>query len=127
MKWAFSQKSIDNFAGVHPDLVHVIMAALEASPFDFGISCGKRTKEQQIALYKSGATRTLHSRHLTGHAVDIFVLKNGKVTWDFEYYQIVADHILVMSRLMDIPVVWGGSWETFRDGPHYELDRRKYP
>jgi peptidoglycan L-alanyl-D-glutamate endopeptidase CwlK len=26
-----------------------------------------------------------------------------------------------------VPIVWGGDWRTFKDGPHFELDRRKYP
>jgi peptidoglycan L-alanyl-D-glutamate endopeptidase CwlK len=27
---------------------------------------------------------------------------------------------------LGVAVVWGGDWKM-RDGPHYELDRRKYP
>jgi hypothetical protein len=24
---------------------------------------------------------------------------------------------------LNIPYVWGGSWKTFKDGPHFELVR----
>jgi len=24
-------------------------------------------------------------------------------------------------------IVWGGDWRTFKDGPHFELNRKDYP
>jgi peptidoglycan L-alanyl-D-glutamate endopeptidase CwlK len=26
-----------------------------------------------------------------------------------------------------VPIVWGGDWQTLKDGCHFELDRRVYP
>jgi peptidoglycan L-alanyl-D-glutamate endopeptidase CwlK len=26
-----------------------------------------------------------------------------------------------------VALVWGGDWKTFRDGPHFELSRTRYP
>jgi peptidoglycan L-alanyl-D-glutamate endopeptidase CwlK len=26
-----------------------------------------------------------------------------------------------------VAIVWGGDWRTFKDGPHFELDRGVYP
>jgi peptidoglycan L-alanyl-D-glutamate endopeptidase CwlK len=26
-----------------------------------------------------------------------------------------------------VAIVWGGDWTTFKDGPHFELDRKVYP
>jgi peptidoglycan L-alanyl-D-glutamate endopeptidase CwlK len=28
---------------------------------------------------------------------------------------------------LNVPIVWGGDWKSFRDGPHFELNRSKYP
>lgn len=126
MTWQFSKKSIERLASVHPDLALVICTALPRSKYDFTVTCGKRTKEEQIALVKSGASKTLNSRHLTGHAVDIAMIVNGKISWDIEYYNYAADLILTVAKELKIPVVWGGSWETFHDCPHFELSRKVY-
>ena len=65
-----SEKSISKLAGVHPDLVKVIKRAIEITPVDFTVIEGLRTKERQAYLLKSGKSKTMRSRHLTGHAVD---------------------------------------------------------
>jgi peptidoglycan L-alanyl-D-glutamate endopeptidase CwlK len=66
------------------------------------------------------------SRHLTGHAVDIAIIKNGKAVWDFSLYQEVATHIKKVAEEEGVALIWGGDWRGLRDGPHYELDRRVY-
>lgn len=127
MTWTFGKKSIDRLATVHSDLIKVMSLALKRSKYDFSITCGRRTKEEQIALVKSGVSKTLNSRHLTGHAVDVAVYIKDKISWDYEHYAYLATVVDEVSKELKIPVVWGGSWETFRDGPHYELDRKVYP
>ncbi len=127
MTFALSQRSKDRLKGVHPDLVKVIEEAIKESPLDFSISEGLRTKERQKVLFDEGKSKTMNSRHITGHAIDFAVIKDGEVTWDFKYYQLVADHIKAVAKALDVPIVWGGDWKSFRDGPHVELNRSKYP
>jgi peptidoglycan L-alanyl-D-glutamate endopeptidase CwlK len=127
MTFALSQRSKDRLKGVHPDLVKVIEEAIKESPLDFSISEGLRTKERQKVLFDSGKSKTMNSRHITGHAIDFAVIKDGEVTWDFKYYQLVADHIKAVAKALDVPIIWGGDWQSFRDGPHVELNRSKYP
>jgi peptidoglycan L-alanyl-D-glutamate endopeptidase CwlK len=127
MTFALSQRSKDRLKGVHPDLVKVIEEAIKESPLDFSISEGLRTKERQKVLFDSGKSQTMNSRHITGHAIDFAVIKDGEVTWDFKYYQLVADHIKEVAKTLDVPIIWGGDWKSFRDGPHVELNRSKYP
>jgi peptidoglycan L-alanyl-D-glutamate endopeptidase CwlK len=127
MTFALSQRSKDRLKGVHPDLVKVIEEAIKESPLDFSISEGLRTKERQKVLFDSGKSQTMNSRHITGHAIDFAVIKDGEVTWDFKYYQLVADHIKAVAKALDVPIVWGGDWVSFKDGPHVELNRSKYP
>jgi peptidoglycan L-alanyl-D-glutamate endopeptidase CwlK len=127
MTFALSQRSKDRLKGVHPDLVKVIEEAIKESPLDFSISEGLRTKERQKVLFDSGKSQTMNSRHITGHAIDFAVIKDGEVTWDFKYYQLVADHIKAVAKALDVPIIWGGDWKSFRDGPHVELNRSKYP
>ena len=124
--YSFSQRSKDRLKGVHPDLVKVMQEAIKESPLDFGITEGLRTLERQKELFEAGKSQTMNSRHLKGFAVDIAVFLDGKITWEFPKYQIVADHIKKVAKDLGIPIVWGGDWISFKDGPHFELNRSKY-
>lgn len=123
MTYAFGTKSADRLSQVHPDLQKVFNEAIKDSPFDFSITEGLRTKERQKALFDEGKSQTMNSRHLTGKAVDIAVIKDGEVTWDLKYYRIVTDHIKSVAKKLDIPIVCGIDWTSFVDGPHIELHR----
>lgn len=122
--------------GVHKDLQLVVYRADELLHGDlkFIVTEGLRTPEKQAHLVKVGASRTMNSRHLTGHAVDLAAWiddgdgtpEAGEIRWDWPLYQRLAD---VMKRAADelgVKIVWGGDWRTFKDGPHFELDRRLY-
>ena len=112
---------------VHPDLVRVVELALSYSPHDFTITEGRRTLARQKQLFAAGASQTLKSRHITGHAIDFAVLVAGKVRWDWPLYGPVADAFKKAAKELGVPIIWGGDWTSLRDGPHIELDRRKYP
>lgn len=127
MTFSFGTRSKERLQGVHPDLVKVLEEAIKESPLDFSITEGLRTKERQKALFDAGKSQTMNSRHLTGKAVDIAVIKDGEVTWDLKYYRIVTDHIKSVAKKLDIPIVCGIDWVSFVDGPHIELNRSKYP
>lgn len=124
--YKFGTRSLSRLVGVHEDLVRVMHEAITNSPHDFAITEGVRSPERQRELFAQGKSRTLQSRHLTGHAVDIAIIKDGKAVWDFPLYEDVAEHILAVSKLCDVPLVWGGMWRGLRDGPHFELDRKVY-
>jgi peptidoglycan L-alanyl-D-glutamate endopeptidase CwlK len=126
MTFSFGAKSSEKLAKVHPDLQRVFNEAIKNSPLDFSITEGLRTRERQKELFSAGKSQTMNSRHLTGKAVDIAVIKEGTVTWDFKYYQLVADHIKKVAKELGIDIVWGGDWQSFKDGPHFELHRSVY-
>ena len=127
MSFRLSRRSRDRMKGVHPALVAVIEAAILRSPIDFMVTEGLRSPARQAALVKAGASRTLKSRHLTGHAVDVAALIDGQVRWDWPLYPRIAEAIKAAADDLDTPVVWGGDWPGLRDGPHFELDRKVYP
>ncbi|MCB5320382.1 M15 family metallopeptidase, partial [Yersinia massiliensis] len=116
-----------NLIGVHPDLVKVVRRALEITPIDFKVIEGCRTVERQRELVKDGASQTMNSRHLTGHAVDIVPLPDGKVSWEWKYFYPMADAMKQAATELGITVEWGGNWTTFKDGPHFQLPARQYP
>jgi peptidoglycan L-alanyl-D-glutamate endopeptidase CwlK len=123
----------ERLAGVHPDLVRVVERARAAAPFI--VTEGLRTPERQAALVEVGASRTLKSRHLTGHAVDLAYWLDdgdgapeaGEIRWDWPLYAQIAAAMKAAARAEGVKLVWGGDWQSFRDGPHFELDRKAYP
>ena len=113
--------------GVHRDLVRVVRTALELSTVDFTVTEGLRTLERQRALKAKGASRTLNSRHLTGHAVDLAAKVDGVIRWDWPLYAHLARAVKAAAVREGVPIVWGGDWKSLRDGPHFELERKAYP
>lgn len=126
-EFKFSQRSEDRLKGVHPDLVKVVRRALQLSHVDFGITEGLRTPERQKQLVAEGKSQTLKSRHITGHAVDVYAYPTPAGSWDMTYYRQIADAFKAASIELKIPVEWGGDWKSLKDGPHMQLPFDKYP
>lgn len=132
-----------------------IMERLYA-PVGFRVNEGVRSKERQAQLVAAGASWTLDGRHVTGHAVDLVATLNDEVSWDWPLYYKVGDAMRRASINEGVPLVWGGVWDrridelTLEggteddvtsyvarqksrgkqariDGPHFELDRARYP
>lgn len=126
MTWKFGHRSKNQLAGVKPELAKLCHRALELSPVDFGIIQGLRTPAEQMANVKKGASQTLHSKHLTGRAIDFGVYVDGKyingdAASEYKLYGQVASAFKEASRQLKIPIVWGGDWKTLKDGGHIEL------
>lgn len=127
MGFTLSPRSMSRLAGVHHDLFSVIERAIQITAVDFAVLEGVRTKSRQKELYAAGATTTMNSRHLTGHAVDLGAWVTGSVRWDWPLYYKIADAVKQAASELNVPITWGGSWESFPDGPHFELPWKEYP
>ena len=125
MEYILGTRSRQRLSGVHPDLVAVVKRAIQITEQDFTVLEGVRNINRQRELFKAGKSTTMNSRHLTGHAVD---LAPWPIDWeDLSRFELVADAMKQASEELDVPVIWGGDWRTFYDGPHFELDRKVYP
>ena len=120
-------RSLSRLEGVHPDLVRVVKRAAAMSDLDFTVLEGLRTVERQKQLFAQKATKTMNSRHLTGHAVDLAPMIGGKISWDWPLYNRLAKTIKAAAAVEKVPLQWGGDWRTFKDGPHWELPWAFYP
>ena len=120
-------RSVKNLQGLHADLVRVIYRANELAPDSFIVTEGLRSVSRQAELFAKRATRTMKSRHLTGHAVDLMALVNGEGRWDWPLYSELAKTVKEAAKIEGVPITWGGDWTSFRDGPHFELPHNKYP
>lgn len=118
-----SQRSRLKLEGVHPDLCAVVEKAAEYGP-DFIVIEGLRTIERQRELRALGKSQTLNSRHITGHAVDIC---DVKAKYGHADMMAIAASMKRAAAELEIPIDWGGDWKSFKDTPHFELNRKAYP
>ena len=141
--YKLSSKSLNRLNGVHPDLVKTVELAIGYSKQDFTVLEGLRSIERQKKLVAQGKSRTMNSRHLTGHAVD---LAPWPISWEWPGFYLIADAMMKAANELNVPIRWGGNWgqldlrkfkgngETlaklydgnFPDGPHFELSREYY-
>ena len=122
MSYVLGKRSKERLEGVHPDLVAVVERAITISNVDFTVLEGVRTKERQKGLYAKGASKTMNSRHITGHAVD---LAPWPISWEKEEFIPIVKAMRQAAEELGIDVVHGHDWGW--DSPHHELSRKTYP
>jgi peptidoglycan L-alanyl-D-glutamate endopeptidase CwlK len=135
MAFKLTPSDRDKLSNLHPDLVRVVEHAARISPVKFWVIEGRRTLSRQKQLVAKGASKTMNSRHLTGHAVDIIPLvdinQDGKVSsnemWAWPSYFKLAPVIKQAARLEKVRLEWGGDWKSFKDGPHWQLPWASHP
>lgn len=128
MPFALSAADEKKLAGVHPQLVAVIRRAAATSPIRFKVLEGLRSVDRQRELVRQGASKTMNSRHLTGHAVDIAPIDAaGNVSWDWPLYHKLAPAVKAAAKALKVPLEWGGDWKSFKDGPHWQLPFAQFP
>ena len=140
MTFRLGLTSKNKLLNVDPRLVNVVLRAIEISEKDFSVIEGVRSKRRQQRLFAAGKSKTMNSRHLTGHAVD---LAPYPVSWDWEEFYLIADAMIQAAKDIDVKVRWGGNWRvrdirqwdgsgkelaraypgSFPDGPHFEIPR----
>lgn len=130
--FTLSEKSKKKLEGVHPHLCGVVRRAIEISKIDFAVIDGVRTYEKQLEYFKSGASKTMNSRHLKGRtgyscAVDLAAFVDGKISWKSKDYAPIALAMKTAAKQFDVKIEWGGDWKTFVDMPHFQLPVSVYP
>jgi len=149
MTYKLSKRSLDRLDGLDERLIAVVTSAIHRSKIDFGVICGMRTLEEQRTLVEKGASQTMKSKHLDGHAVDLMAYIGSRGSWELNLYDDIADAMAEAAREVDVPIRWGAAWTVtniaqfdgtmedamnsyiderrsqnrrpFIDGPHFEL------
>jgi hypothetical protein len=110
MGFKLSAKSLRKLEGVETDLVNVVLDAIEYTKVDFGVTYGLRTLEEQKALYESGRSQTMKSKHLDGKAVDLVAYFGSDVSWELNVYDDICDAMAAAARSHGVPIKWGAAW-----------------
>lgn len=145
--------SLRELQGVHDDQVKVVKRAIQITGQDFSVHDGLRMREEQVRMVASGASKTMNSRHLTGHAVDLVPYLNEKLRWEWPLIYPIAEAMRTAGKELGIPQRWGATWDliltdtdspveqlvaeyvqrqkargkkAFIDGPHFELPEAFY-
>ena len=149
MSFELSQRSLDRLDGVEDSLVVVVKRAIQLTKVDFGVSEGLRSVARQAELVAKGASKTMNSKHIDGLAVDLVAYISGRVSWELNLYDDIADAMAAAAKEHGVTVRWGGAWHIddigtwqgkmedamttyidlrrsqgkrpFIDGPHFEL------
>lgn len=121
-----TDRDMARLKGVHPDLVRVVVRASQRQAFF--VSEGLRTLERQKELLAAGKSKTLNSRHLTGHAVDLYPISKVPIPqMTLADFKDLAFAMKEAAAAEGVPLNWGGDWRSFVDAPHWELSRAAYP
>lgn len=133
-QFKLSSRSLNNLQDVHPKLVSVVHFAIEVTRVDFGVIEGIRSKDEQWALVKAGASQTMDSKHLTGYAVDLAAYIGSRLSWELNLYDDIADAMRLGAIEYSVPIRWGGAWNvpdirewdgTMQDAMDHYVDTRR--
>lgn len=106
-----SRRDVERLAGLHPMLAETVRVCYAASPLPLTVLEGVRTLDRQREYVRTGASRTLNSRHLTGHAVDLGVMDGNDVSWHWPLYYRLAIIMRQAAEVTGAVLIWGGVWD----------------
>jgi len=132
----FGTSSLKKLSECHPDLQRLMNEVIKY--YDFSITCGYRGEVEQNECYKNKTSKLKYpdSKHnkQPSLAVDIAPYipqrEDDKNAWkDERYFHILAGYVLCMANTLNIPIRWGGDWNSnnyledqdWNDLPHFEL------
>ncbi len=117
----FGPASKRNLAGAHPLLQKLFNAVILDT--DCTVLDAQRNRADQEKAFALGHSRAHfgQSAHNWSPAVAVDVVPYPLNWEDTKAFQALAKIVLEKAKELDIPIVWGGSWTSIKDMPHYEL------
>ncbi len=128
MGYKLGNRSLNNLKGVKTDLRQVVERAIEISKQDFTVIEGVRTKGRQRQLVAQGFSKTMNSRHITGHAVDIvpYPIPSDWSKYKDSQWKEISKAMLKAAKEQGVDLEWGfAKWGW--DKPHYQLSWKGHP
>jgi peptidoglycan L-alanyl-D-glutamate endopeptidase CwlK len=134
MTFQLSKRSHDRLFGVNPKLVAVVKQAIKLTTVDFGVTEGLRTVQTQEAYVKAGKSQTMDSKHIGGNAVDLVAYVDGRVSWELNLYDNIAEAMREAALEVELPLRWGAAWNvpdickwtgSMEDAMNHYIDERR--
>jgi peptidoglycan L-alanyl-D-glutamate endopeptidase CwlK len=124
---AYSKTSRERLLTCHEDIQRVFFAVIQV--WDCKILCGHRGMEEQNEAVRIGASKL--SFPMSNHnvspsdAVDVVPCPVDWVKWgkDKKELEEFAKVVKAEAKKLNIELVWGGDWKTFKDYPHWERSK----
>lgn len=127
----------NKLSDLHPkvaELARLLVVRSSAKGVPIAIASTLRTFDEQTALYAIGRTippigkivtkaKAGWSYHNYGLAFDIAVIRDGTVDYTQKAdvnKNNVWDYLDVGQIGQDVGLEWGGSWQSFKDYPHFQ-------
>lgn len=119
---SFGQRSTVNLSTCHPDLQKLFNEVVKK--YDCSVLCGYRGRAEQNMAYSEGKSQVKFpkGKHniVPSMAADVVPYP---IQWEnIERFCHFAGYVQRVADDMGISVTWGGSWETFKDYPHWEIN-----
>lgn len=117
----FSAKSKERLLTCHPDLQRLMNEVIKH--VDIAVVCGHRSMEDQDKAVRGGFSRVNwpNSKHNKSPSLAVDICPWPSM-WKSEVAFIaLAGVVHECAARLGIKVVWGGSWKSFPDMPHWEL------
>tara|TARA_Y100001963_G_scaffold146190_1_gene220803 strand:- start:1237 stop:1719 length:483 start_codon:yes stop_codon:yes gene_type:complete len=125
MGYSLGKRSLERLEGVDERLISVVKYAIAVSKQDFSVLEGLRDIKRQQQLVKSGASRTLKSKHLDGLAVDLGAFDSVTgIRWEEDLYYPIAEAMREGAENAGVAICWGAAWAV--EGNEYPYDCRKW-
>lgn len=126
--YKLGKRSLKNLKGVHPDLERVVRRAIQITKQDFTVIEGRRTVARQRELVRKGFSKTMNSRHITGHAVDVVPYPIAhRLSYPNYKWKRVANAMKQAAHELGVDLDWGADLWKGWDKPHFQLSWRNYP
>lgn len=125
----FGSKSKAELATCHNDLQRLFNRVNEL--WTCTVLSGRRTPEEQAEKVRSGASKTLNSKHVNTPSLAVDVTPDPLDWNDTQRFYYFGGFVLGIAESMGIQVRWGGDWDgdmqikdqNFNDLVHFELKR----
>ena len=120
----FSPRSLERLDTCHSDLRRLFNEVIKHR--DCTIVCGFRGQEEQDEAYANDRSKVYfpHSKHnrWLSEAIDVMPYPiDWKAIRDIYNF---AGFVQGVASQLGIDITWGGTFKTFFDGPHYQLNEK---
>ena len=118
--YVFSANSLKKLATCHQRLQTLFQEVIKE--LDCTIIEGQRSAARQQKLVAQGRSRTMNSKHCLSPSRAVDAAPYPMDWEDIARFQDFGRLVKETASRLDIPIVWGGDWQNFKDYVHFQLE-----